>query len=268
VGRPRLSKPARARRYLQASMEAGYTGLPAEHKHAKESLMRSHERAYSDVRRHALAGTNQDFDQPLTAGEREHQRYLRTQEGLTEKDVRDIRQDLRGQDSKPASSSSTTSSRTAQTASAGALSAIDAATTGKGSLFLQIAGVFVTLALIYLLVAGKGTNALRGITNLIVSAATTFISPIDPIAKLETSLGATPVSTNTSNETASPGATGASAGASGSGAGGSSIGGSGVKTWRDHLAPRPSRVRVRTSTPAQVRAFERATGAHFAHGAG
>lgn len=270
--RTRLSKPARARRYLQASMEAGYTGLPAEHKQAKEALMRSHERAYPDVRRHALAGTNQDFDLPLTNGEREHQRHLRTQEGLTEKDVQGIRAQLRAKDDEPAGA--TTGARAARAASAAGLGAIDAAATGKGSLFLQIAGMFVGLSLIYLLVAGKGTKALTGITSIITGAAHTFIAPIDPIAKLETALGATPIAGATSSSSSGSGGAGAgagispSAGAGSSTTGGASVGGSGPSKWQLRLAPKPSKVKVKASTPAQVRAFEKATGAHFAHGAG
>lgn len=248
-------------------MEAGYTGLPAEHKNAKEALMRSHERAYNDVRRHALAGTNQDFDMPLTNGEREHQRHLRTQEGLTEKDVREIRENIRNANSSQDTGISA-GPRTARAAGAAGLSAIDAATTGKGSLILQLAGVLITLSLIYLLVAGKGTNALRGITNLIVGAARTFIAPVDPIAKLESSLGATPISTSSPAGDSGGAMAPSSGGSSGSSPDGSSVGGSGPSAWRSHLAPDPSKIKVRASSPAAVEAFEKATGAHFTYGSG
>lgn len=277
MAKPRLSNPQRARRYLQASMESGYTGLPAEHKHAKEQLMREHEHAYPDVRKHALAGTRRDFDLPLTNGEREHQRHLRQQEGLTEHDVREIRDEIRAKANEPSRFAAATDTLAAPTRSAASSTsnALDAATTGKGSLFLQIAGAFVLLSLVYLLVAEKGkTNgikALQGITSVLTGAVRTFIAPIDPIAKLEQSLGATPVSASSSgtNSSGSGGSgTGTSSAGVGSSSGGSSVGGSGPKTWSLHLAPKPSKIKVKVSTPAQIRAFERATGLHYAHGAG
>ncbi len=246
-------------------MEAGYTGLPTEHKRAKEDLMREHERAYPKVRQHALAGTNRDFDVPLTNGEREHQRHLRQQEGLTEHDVRDIRDELRATPTRNTPARETPNLTGPTKAVTGAVGAIDAAATGKGSLFLQLAGVFVGLSLFYLLVKGKGTKALQGLTTAVTGAVHTFIAPIDPIAKLESTLGATPI--GASSSTTEPGSTSAAAGG-GTGPAGGSVGGVGPSTWSLHLAPKPSKIKVKASTPAQVRAFEKATGAHFAHGAG
>jgi hypothetical protein len=277
----RMTRERRARRYLQASMESGYTGLPAEHKHAKQQLMREHERAYPRVRQHALAGTSRDFDRPLSAGEREHQSHLREQEGLTEHDVRAIREELRAKPERnPALSAGPKAAAAAGAAGTGVL---DAAITGKGSLWLQIAGLFVGLALVYLLVyghKGNGPKVLVGLANILTGATRTFIAPVDPIAKLESALGATPITTSTSA------ASGASTGGSGSApnAGspasvtgspsaasysrGSSVGGSGPRSWLAHLPPKPSKIKVKVSTPAEVRAFEKATGIHFAHGAG
>jgi hypothetical protein len=248
VPRPRLSKEQRARRYLQASMEAGYTGLPAEHKHAKEGLMASHERAYSDVRKHALAGANRDFDVPLTTGERGHQRHLREQEGLTESDVRDIRDQLRATPARRETRGSETSGVGALTAPASAApgavsSALGAAASGKGNLFLQLAGMFVGLSLIYLLVKGKGVNALQGITTAVTGAVHAFIAPVDPIAKLEGAFGAGPISAgSTSTSASSSGAAGASpspAGGGSSSSGGSSVGGF-KGMWTPHNAPSPT----------------------------
>jgi hypothetical protein len=277
VPKPRLTKPVRARRYLQASMESGYTGLPAEHKRAKQGLMREHERAYPKVREHALAGAQRDFDLPLTSGEREHQRHLRQQEGLTEHDVRNIRDELRAIPTRSETRGrETTSSPAVPTKAVGG--AIGAAATGKGSLFLQIAGMFVLLSLVYLLVSEKGkTNgikALQGLTGVLTGAVRTFIAPEDPIAKLENALSAGPIST-------SPTSGSGSGGSSGSGSSESSnvspvppnslgltgsVGGKGTNTWKLHLAPKPSKIKipkVKIASPAEVAAFNRATGAHL-----
>ena len=201
--RPRLSKEARARRYLQASMEAGYTGLPAEHKRAKQSLMAAHERAYPRVREHALAGAARDFDLPLTSGERGHQRHLREQEGLTESDVRDIRAQLRAKPARRETRGSETSRSSPLTApasssAAAASGALGAAASGKGNLFLQLAGMLLGLSLIYLLVAGKGVKALTGLMSVVTGGVRAFIAPVDPIASLEGALGAAPISRGSS----------------------------------------------------------------------
>ena len=268
--RTRLSKEKRARRYLQASMEAGYTGLPAEHKHAKESLMAAHERAYPKVREHALAGANRDFDLPLSSGEREHQRHLRSQEGLTESDVRDIRDQLRAA---PARSSSNGGGRpspgapSAPAATAGAASsALGAAASGKGNLFLQLAGMLLGLSLIYLLVAGKGVKALSGLTSVVTGGVRAFIAPVDPIHALEGALGAAPVTAgSTSGSGTGSGAAGASPSPAGGrpSSGGSSVGGAGPKVWRMRLPPAPSKIKVKISSPAEVAAFNRLNHAHL-----
>jgi hypothetical protein len=67
---------------------------------------------------------------------------------------------------------------------------------------MQLLGWTLALCLIYLLVAGKGVNALTGIVNAITGGVRTFIQPVDPIASLETALGATPASSSSSSGTA------------------------------------------------------------------
>jgi hypothetical protein len=196
------SKPtheARARRYLQASMHAGYTGLPPEHREAYEQQMRAHERAYSRVREHALAGADRDFDQPLTPGEREHQRHLRTHEGLQEHDVHRIRGELRnprGQERHVASRSR----RRGAGAGAGPRAAAAAAGAAGGAIpgiggntGMYLLGVGLLLCLLYLLIYGKGAHAITGIVNTLVGGVDAFVRPIDPLAKLETALGATSI---------------------------------------------------------------------------
>lgn len=198
-----LTREARARRYLQASMNAGYSNLPAERREAYEGQMRGHERAYPRVREHALAGTDQDFDAPLTAGEREHQQHLRDQHGVQGSDVKRIRDEMRSRGAPPkprarASSSSGRSSSprsTVRRAATGGTGAIAAATSGHGSVFMQLLGWTLALSLIYLLVAGKGVSAVGGIVSAVTGGVRAFIAPVDPVAKLESSLGAAPVTT-------------------------------------------------------------------------
>ncbi len=197
----------RAHRYLQASMHAGLTGLPAEHREAYEQQMRGHERAYRRVREHALAGSDRDFDQPLTPGEREHQRHLRTNEGIQEADVQRIRQELRGKPTttaatrKPAASPRRAtprraSGRTRAIAAAGtgaAGDALHAATSNSGSTTIYILGVALLLILFYLLITKKGPTILTGAVNSLVGAAGAFVRPVDPIHELEAALGAGPI---------------------------------------------------------------------------
>lgn len=243
-----LSRETRARRYLQASMAAGYTGLPGESREAYEAQMRSHERAYPRVREHALAGTDQDFDAPLQPGEREHQQHLRGAAGMQGSDAQRIRKEMR--DSRPKktppppgrrrSSSPRSPSRGARAAAGAGASAVGAATGGRGNLFMQLVGWTLVLSLIYLLVAGKGAAALGGIVGTIVGGVRTFVAPVDPIRSLEGALGATPA-------TSTPALTGTVA----SGAPGSApVGSSSVRltpTGQLHggaTAPAPSSIRL------------------------
>lgn len=195
-----VSQRARARRYLQASMHAGYTGLPAEHREAYEAQMRDHERVYPRVREHALAGADQDFDEPLAAGEREHQRHLRRNEGMDQARVLELRRQLRnshtpsrGAPPRPAQRRPSPSAP-ARAAAGAAGGALGAGITGRGNIVMQAIGIGLGLSLLYLLLTGKGVNALTGIAKATVGAASVFIRPEDPIAKLEAALGAQPAS--------------------------------------------------------------------------
>ena len=192
-----MTHEQRARRYLQASMNAGYTNLPAERREAYEDQMRAHERAYPRVREHALAGADNDFDERLNAGEREHQRHLRRQDGLQEADVHRIRGELRGNTPKASRrarrpSGTTAGPRAAQRAVAAGGSAITAAASGGGNIVMYFIGGALLLSLFYLLVKGKGAGALTGIVNTIVGAAGAFVKPVDPVAAAQRALGASP----------------------------------------------------------------------------
>lgn len=209
-----MTNEERARRYLQASMNASYTHLPAHAREAYEDQMRHHERRYKRVHEHALAGADKDFDEALTPGEREHQTYLRRKEGMQLSDVHRIRKELRGETrgrehsprSRRASESRSAPKRrpharaairTPAIAAGAAGSAISAGATGRGNIFLQAIGILLILSLFYLLVAGKGVGALTGIINTIVGGVGAFVRPVDPIQSLENALGATNTNPNT-----------------------------------------------------------------------
>jgi hypothetical protein len=201
-----MSRAQRARRYLQASLNASYTGLPAEHREAYEAQMRAHERAYPGVREHALAGADQDFDEPLTAGEREHQRHLRRQDGIEHAQVLAIRRGLRastsggagGGRSRAGSSSGSRYARRAASGAGGALStgAGVLGASGGGNVLMQLLGIGLLLSLAYLLLneKGKGPAALAGLAGAVTTGARAFISPEDPLKRLQVALGANPTS--------------------------------------------------------------------------
>ena len=198
-----LTPQKRARRYLQASMSAGYTGLPAEHREAYEDQMRSHERAYPGVREHALAGADSDFDKPLAAGEREHQGKLRERAGMQHADVLRVRRELRG-GSTPRGAPARRRGRLAgprvAKAAAGAAGGALSEVTGGGSTFMYFIGVLLLLSLAYLLLSekGKGPQLVTGIIGTLVGGVRAFVAPVDPIASLEKGLGAGSVSAPTS----------------------------------------------------------------------
>jgi murein DD-endopeptidase MepM/ murein hydrolase activator NlpD len=190
-----MSKGQRARRYLQASMESEYTGLPEEHREAKRSIMREHERAYPGVRRHALAGTTRHFDKPLQAGERGHQRALQEREGIEEPLLREMRKELEAppRPRRRAEGAGAGPALAGSAASSG-LELVSRSSGGGRNTVLYFIGVLLGLSLIYLLVAGKGAKVITALTGTIVGGVRAFVSPVDPLAKLETALGATPIS--------------------------------------------------------------------------
>lgn len=250
----------RAHAYLRASMESGFTGLPDEYQHSRQQLMRDHERRYSRVREHALAGANQDFDVPLTAGEREHQRHLREQEGLTERDVREIRKDLRGPGAQAAAGSPRRSP------SSSSLPRLPRAR--RGSAAVRIIGGALILILLYLLFAGKGiSDALARLSKSAVGAVGVWMAPEDPIAAAERALGARP-STSSSRTSGSAGAAGVvSAGGLGNHAPSSAAERRAQANYAaGRAAPPPSRVVVHRASPSEssafIKALKRAQAAH------
>jgi hypothetical protein len=218
-------------------MEAGYTGLPAEHREAKESLMRAHERAYPRVREHALVGTRKHFDEPLTAGEREHQSHLRREAGIENAEAERIRRDLDG-------TSSVARARARHGAGAGAGAAggaIGSAIGGGGNTLLYAVGLGLILILLYFLL-GEGRKGEGGLAKpfsslvgVATGAAKAFVDPVDPLEKLEGALGAAPISGSASTSS------GSSTTSTSSAAGGSSSGPAASSAGAGHArAPSPA----------------------------
>jgi hypothetical protein len=210
--RSSLTRQARARRYLQASMAADFNRENEPARTAYEDQMRAHERDYPRVREHALAGADSDFDERLAPGEREHQKHLRRQAGMQEADVQRVRRELRAgaprSKPKPRNRARSAGPRAARTAAAAGADTVTAAVGSGKSTFMYLLGAGLLLCLFYLFVAGKGANALTGIVNVIVGAFGAFIQPVDPIAKLQNAL-----STGGTNPTAGVAGTAAAAGA-------------------------------------------------------
>lgn len=215
----RLTHPARARRYIQASMEAGYSHQTPEVRESRHALMRHHEAAYPRVREHALAGTNRHFDEPLTAGEREHQRHLRRQDGLNEHDVKETQRQL--DEAPPAGAAqrfregAEPGAQAARSAARAAGGPLGAAASGSGSLVMQAIGILMGLSLIYLLVAGKGSQAITGVVGVVTGGVRAFVAPVDPIAAAERTFGATPINSPAAPSSAPTSATAPSKGAGG-----------------------------------------------------
>jgi hypothetical protein len=181
-----------AHRYLEASMSAGATGLPSEQRDAYRGTMRDLERKYPQVREHAIAGAAADFDEPLGAGEREHQRHLREREDFTEGHVREVRKELRGEPGtapraprkKPgAVRAGISGGRAYARARRYARSAASSGPLGDaGSTLLYALGAGIALTLLYLALAGKGPKALQTLLSGVGNFVRVLVSPVDPLA--------------------------------------------------------------------------------------
>jgi hypothetical protein len=198
-----MSKELRAHRYLQASQSAGLTGLPEEAREAYEQQMSAHERAYPDVRTHAIVGTNSDFDTNLSAGEREHQGHLREEEGHTNASLLEARKQLR-QGAKPK-----TTRTTAKAVGAGGragksyFSSRRAARSlgypaNLGSTLLESAGLAIGVILLYLVLSPNGSKAFATLLNGVSSGLRLFVGPGDPLNPT------VKTATSTSTSTAAP----------------------------------------------------------------
>lgn len=184
-----MTQQEAARRYVQASMASGYTGLPDEHREAHEGTMRDLERRFPGVRDRALAGASSDFDKPLSAGEREHQAHLRSEEGLQHADVLRMRRELRGA---PSSNRSTRRGGRRAAVRAGAAGGRAFARAQRqvlsssgvqdtGSLLLQALGVAIGLSLLYLALSPAGSKGFSTLLNGIAKFVRLLTGPFDPL---------------------------------------------------------------------------------------
>lgn len=192
-----LNRQEHARRYLEASRTASSKASSVEQRKAARERMRSHEREYPGVREHAIAGaTGIDFDTPLHAETRLHQRRLRERENLTQHDLRGMRQELRGESEQRRRNvrrEQTAGPRAARSAASSAAGLASSAAGAGGNTILYAIGMGLLLIVFYLFVAGKGAGALTGLVGVATGAASAFISPTkDPLQSLEGALGAKP----------------------------------------------------------------------------
>ena len=90
-----MTRERAARHYLEASRAASMAPRGSEAESENHLTMRKLENRHPHIRRHAIVGNDQDFDQPLGRNEREHQTELRRQTGLTNHQVTAQRKELR-----------------------------------------------------------------------------------------------------------------------------------------------------------------------------
>lgn len=180
-----MSKHEAARRYLQASMASGISDEQAADAH--RGTMAQLERAYPDIRRHAIAGARQDFDLPLTRLESAHQRELRGSEGMTEHDVRRHRSELRDEPARPRARAPKRGAVRAGVRGgrgyARARRTILSSSGGGdvGSVLLQAIGVGIGLSLLYLTLSPNGSKAFATLLNGVSKFLRGFVGPLDPL---------------------------------------------------------------------------------------
>lgn len=179
------------RRYLQAHMSAHYTGLPDTAREAQQETMRRLARQHPDAPLRAAVGTETDFDEKLTPGEREHQRYVQRSQlaDPSPPGVKAAREQLRG-GAPPSTRRPRTTPRAAVRAGvnggrgyARARRAVtqSSGVSDAGGLLLQAFGVAIGLSLMYLLLSSKGSKAFSALLSGVTSFVTLLISPIDPL---------------------------------------------------------------------------------------
>jgi hypothetical protein len=174
-------------------MDASYTGLPGEAKEAHQETMSRLNTKHPGLHDEAIAGSDQDFDKPLSAGLREHQRHLRDSAGLTHAEVLERRKAMRA--TRPparraAVKAGAQAGRAFYRSRPARQTGIPGAVTSTGSVVLQAVGIGIGLSLLYLVLSKRGSGAFSGSLNILSGALQAFIQPVDP-------LGFHPFSTST-----------------------------------------------------------------------
>lgn len=193
-------------------MAASYTGLPGEAKEAHQGTMRQLERKHPGVKEHAIVGSDQDFDKPLRAGEREHQGYMRQREGMTHGQVLERRKAIRGGGTKPTRPKPSNRRAVGAGARAGRSyyrgrsairqTGIPSAAQSTGSLVMEAVGIAIGLSLLYLILneKGKGPLALSTLFKGLESAVKIFINPVDPLKALSGSSSSSSAASSTTEK--------------------------------------------------------------------
>lgn len=187
-----MTHAERARRYLQASMNAGYTGLPDEHREAYEEQMRAHERKYANVAEHALVGADRDFDEKLRPGEREHQRHLQREAKLSVGDLEERRKKIRDEEKptrphppkarkRTAVRVGARAGRTYYRAHRSATRSLSAPTAAAGSVALEAIGFGLGLVILYLILSPNGSKAFQTLLSGLAKALRLLVEPVDPL---------------------------------------------------------------------------------------
>jgi hypothetical protein len=193
MSKKRGSTPGqRARLYLEAHRDSGMTGLPDEHRQARQDIMSQLERQDPGVRERALVGSDQHFDRRLEKSERSYQQAWQRREGLDVGDVTQRRKDLdRDQDApKPSGGRRPGTHRRAPISRrGGGRSRIRTITSNTPPAAASIAGIGwelfiagIAISLLYLILTssekkGAGANVLEDALGGVTGAFTRLTDP-------------------------------------------------------------------------------------------
>lgn len=218
MSRKRESTPGqRARLYLEMHRDTRMTGLPDEHRAARQDVIRGLEREDEGVRERALVGSDRHFDRPLSTGERAYQQHWQREERLDHGQVLERRRNLSGGSSPggehegrrrrtavpPRRPSPTRPIRKAADAVASTAAAVAPAPVTRGTgIALNAAAAGVGLAMLDLLLRnGKTTGnlitAITGLFNRVVSPQPLFGAAPASASSIIATAGANAVSTAT-----------------------------------------------------------------------
>lgn len=187
-----LNHEQAARRYIKAHMDAHYTGLPQEHREIHLGTLRELERQDPRVRERALVGAPRHTG-PLEAGEREHQKWMREQAGISHSELLERRRVLdsppggggrrrapaappRRSPSRAPSPGARQTARTARTIANAA-----GARQGKNTV-IRALGVIVALSVLYLILSKRGSRAFSGVLGIATGLLKNLIGSGDILA--------------------------------------------------------------------------------------
>lgn len=182
----------RGRLYLQAHRDSQYTNLPKAHREAKQEIMRQLEREDNTVRERAMVGSDKHFDQPLSPGEREHQRNWQQEESLDHGHVLTRRRELDHPTTPTAAGARTPArpprgrgrrrSRTIRSVQqAASANPVGSATASAAGLFWELLTAGILLSILYLVLSKGGTNVTTSVLNGLTGALGRLASPTNDL---------------------------------------------------------------------------------------